>query len=91
MRHQRSTLRQAKAKVKEVCECLATGKREVLEWNDDLRIEIRHALKLLEGTVSSNGASLPSRRPPRPRLRMGALTDIRAHPSLPNAATVWVL
>ncbi len=50
VRHHRSSLEEAKAKAKEVCECLATGKREVLEWSDGLRIEIRHALKLLEGT-----------------------------------------
>lgn len=50
VRHQRSTLAEAKAKAKEVCECLATGKREVLEWDDGLRDEIRHALKALEGT-----------------------------------------
>ncbi len=50
VRHQRSNLDEAKAKAKEVCECLAAGKRDVLQWSDDLRIEIRHGLKLLEGT-----------------------------------------
>ena len=53
VRHQRSTLVEAKAKAKEVCECLASGKREVLEWDERLRADIRHALKLLEGTEAS--------------------------------------
>ncbi len=50
VRHYRSTLEEAKAKAKEVCGCLATGKRDVLGWSGDLRTEIRHALKLLEST-----------------------------------------
>jgi integrase len=48
VRHQRATLAEAKAKAKEVCECLATGKREVLEWDDQQRFSIRQALRHLE-------------------------------------------
>src|ERR1035437_2764417 len=50
VRHQRPTLEEARAKAREVAECLATGKREVLEWDDRQRAEIRQALRYLEGS-----------------------------------------
>jgi hypothetical protein len=50
VRHQRPTLKAAKAKAREVAVCLATGRREVLEWDERLRADIRQSLKLLEST-----------------------------------------
>jgi integrase len=48
VRHSRATLKEAQAKAKEICEALATGKREVLEWSEQQRASIRQALKLVE-------------------------------------------
>ena len=48
VRHQRPTLKTAKAK--EVCECLARGKREVLDWDERQRLALRQSLHLLSGT-----------------------------------------
>lgn len=53
VRHHRATLQLAKAKAKEVCECLATGKREVLEWDEHQRFSIRQALRILEPTKTT--------------------------------------
>ena len=51
--HQRATLEEAKAKAREVCECLAEGKREVLDWDEQQRFSIRQALRLLEPTQTT--------------------------------------
>jgi hypothetical protein len=48
VRHHRATLEDAKAKAKEVAECLATAKREVLDWDEHQRFSIRQALRLLD-------------------------------------------
>lgn len=48
IRHSRSTLKDAQSKAKEICEALSTGKREVLEWTEQLRHSIRQAVTLLK-------------------------------------------
>ena len=50
VRHQRPTLKAAEAKAKEICECLARGKREVLGWDEHQRLALRQSLHLLSGT-----------------------------------------
>lgn len=59
-RHQRTTLDEAKTKAREVCECLASNKREVLEWSDEQRFSIQRALKLVEptGTTIDRAATI---------------------------------
>jgi hypothetical protein len=50
VRHVRSTEASAKAKAKEICEALATGEKDVLDWSQSTRDDIRHALKLIDDT-----------------------------------------
>lgn len=49
-RHVRATEADARIKAKEVCEALAGGKADVLEWNESQRRDIHQALKLIEPT-----------------------------------------
>ncbi len=48
VRHHRSTRAEARAKAKEILECRANGKLEILGWSDELRGDIEKALKALE-------------------------------------------
>ena len=50
VRHSRATLEEAKTKAKQIAEAIVTGERELLEWDDRQRKEIRQELKLMEGT-----------------------------------------
>jgi hypothetical protein len=49
VRHVRATEESAKAKAKEICEVLATGKQDVREWDQSTRDDIRQALKVIAG------------------------------------------
>jgi len=53
VRHVRANEEAARAKAREVCEASASGKADVLEWNESQRRDIHQALKLIEGTDTS--------------------------------------
>jgi len=55
VRHVRATEESARAKAKEICEALAAGQPDLLEWSQSLRDDIRQALKLTDGTGVSIG------------------------------------
>ena len=49
VRHYRASLPEAKAKAREIAECLAGHKQEVLAWDEQQRISIRSAIMALDG------------------------------------------